>query len=249
MHSLVLLRHGESLWNLENRFTGWTDVPLTNNGILEAKNSGILLKKEGFIFDLVYTSVLKRANHTMKLCLKEMKLKKIPIIYDWRLNERHYGSLQGLNKAEVANKFGEEKVLKWRRSFDIAPPPLDFNDKRHPKFDKKYNKLNSSQIPLSECLEDTINRFMPLWIDKISKSIKSGKRVLIVAHGNSLRALVKFLDNMSNDEILSLNIPTGIPLVYNLDIKLNPISKYYLGHEEEIAKNIDKVKNQTNQIK
>ena len=247
MHKLVLLRHGESLWNLENRFTGWTDVNLTNKGKLEAKNSGELLKNEKFEFDQVYTSVLKRAVQTMDICLKEMKLIKLPTIkYEWRLNERHYGNLQGLNKYDVSKKFGKKQVLIWRRSYDIPPPPLNINDKRHPRFDKKYEKLNSKDIPLSESLKDTVNRLMPLWNNNISKSLKSGKSILIVAHGNSLRAIVKFLDKISNKDILNLNIPTGIPLIYNLDESLNSISNHYLGNEKKIAKKINKVKNQTN---
>jgi 2,3-bisphosphoglycerate-dependent phosphoglycerate mutase len=246
MHKLVLLRHGESLWNLENRFTGWTDVPLTNNGQLEAKNSGKLLKDEKIQFDQVYTSVLKRAIHTMEICLKEMKLISLPIKYEWRLNERHYGSLQGLNKSDVSKKFGEKQVLIWRRSYNISPPPLNINDERHPRFDKKYEKLDSKDMPPSESLKDTVNRFMPLWNNYISKCIKSGKNVLIVAHGNSLRALVKYLDGISENEIINLNIPTGIPLVYNLDESLNPISNHYLGNQKEIAKKINGVKNQTN---
>lgn len=246
MYKLVLLRHGESLWNLENRFTGWTDVPLTNKGKLEAKISGKLLKNEKIEFDQVYTSVLKRAIHTMEICLKEMNLTSLPTKYEWRLNERHYGDLQGLNKYEISKKFGKKQVLAWRRSYDIPPPPLNINDKRHPRFDQKYEKLNSIDIPLSECLGDTVNRIMPLWNKSISKCIKSGKNVLIVAHGNSLRALIKYIGKISNKDILNFNIPTGIPLICSLDKSLNSISNRYLGNQKEIANKINDVKNQTN---
>jgi len=235
---LVLLRHGESQWNLENRFTGWTDVPLTEKGETEAKSSGKLLKYKGFTFDLVYTSVLKRANKTMNICLNEMRLKDIPIEYDWRLNERHYGALQGLNKLETAKKYGDEKVLIWRRSYNIPPPPLQLDDDRHPRFDDQYRKLDPSELPVCESLKDTVNRFLPLWYKSIAPSIKSGKKVLIVAHGNSLRALVKYVDNISDEEIVTLNIPTGVPLVYELDDALNSIKHYYLGDEKNIAKKI-----------
>ena len=233
---LVLLRHGESQWNLENRFTGWTIVELTENGIVEAKSAGQILKDDGYSFELVYTSVLNRAIQTMDLCLAEMNLADVPIKYNWRLNERHYGALQGLNKAETAQKYGDEKVLIWRRSYDIPPPPLDLDDERHPRIDNRYKNLNLSILPASECLKDTVNRFLPLWHEKIELNIKSGKKILIVAHGNSLRALVKYLDKISDEEIVGLNIPTGVPLVYELDDKLNPIKHYYLGDKKEIAK-------------
>jgi len=236
LYKLVLLRHGESEWNMENRFTGWTDINLTANGIIEAKSAGKILKNDGYIFDLVYTSVLRRAIDTMDLCLKAMKINNIPIEYDWRLNERHYGALQGLNKAETAKKYGDNQVLIWRRSYDTPPPTLDLNDKRHPRFDKKFSDLDPSVLPSSECLKDTVDRFLPLWHQKIELDVKTGKKILIVAHGNSLRALVKYLDNISDEDIITLNIPTGVPLVYELDKKLNPIRNYYLGDQEEIIK-------------
>jgi len=233
---LVLLRHGESKWNLENRFTGWTDVGLTDKGKAEAKSSGELLMEEGFKFDLVYTSVLKRATLTMDICLNEMNIINAPIIYDWRLNERHYGALQGLNKAETAEKYGDEQVLIWRRSYSTPPPPLDIYDERHPRLDDRYKDLTPSQLPASECLKDTVDRFLPFWHETIAPSVQSGEKVLIVAHGNSLRALVKYLDKITDEEIVGLNIPTGVPLVYELDSDLKPIKHYYLGDPEAIAK-------------
>ena len=244
MYKLVLLRHGESKWNAENRFTGWTDIHLTKKGINEAKLSGKLLKNHGFKFNHVYTSFLKRAFDSMKLCLSEINYNKITIEKDWRLNERHYGNLQGLKKNETAKKYGEKKVLLWRRSYDIPPPPLSLEDKRHPRFDKLYSNLDPLILPDSESLKDTINRFMPLWHDNISKNIKLGKSILIVAHGNSLRALVKYLDNISNKSILNLNIPTGIPLVYELDKWLNPTLHYYLGDQELINEKSAKITDQ-----
>ncbi len=236
MHKLVLLRHGESQWNLENRFTGWTDVDLTSKGETEAKSSGKLLQDGGYEFDVIHTSVLTRAIRTMEICLDEMVVTDIPIIYNWRLNERHYGALQGLNKAETAQKYGEEQVHTWRRSYDTPPPELDMDDERHPRFDKRYNDLEPEDLPASECLKDTVDRFLPYWHDQIAPDIKSGKKVFIVAHGNSLRALVKYLDNISDEEIVSLNIPTGVPLVYELDDDLSPSIHYYLGDPDEIAK-------------
>ena len=233
---LVLLRHGESKWNLENRFTGWTDVGLTDKGMDEAKSSGELLMEERFQFDLVYTSVLKRATLTMDICLNEMNIINVPIIYDWRLNERHYGALQGLNKTETAEKYGDEQVLIWRRSYSTPPPPLDIDDERHPRFDDRYGDLNENELPASECLKDTVDRFLPYWHETIAPSIQSGKKVLIVAHGNSLRALVKYLDDISDKEIVGLNIPTGVPLVYELDDQLSPMKHYYLGDQDAIAK-------------
>ena len=227
INKLVLLRHGESMWNMENKFTGWTDVDLSKNGISEAKNAGALLKKNSFSFDLVYTSCLKRANTTMDICLNEMCLLNIETIYDWRLNERHYGALQGLNKSETAKKFGDEQVFIWRRSYDTPPPPLKLNDKRHPLNDPKYNNVRSS-LPNSESLKDTYNRLFPLFTKKILKQVKLGRKILIVAHGNSLRAVVKYLDKIPDDEIVNLNIPTGQPLVYELDVNLSPIKNYYL---------------------
>jgi 2,3-bisphosphoglycerate-dependent phosphoglycerate mutase len=236
LKKLVLLRHGESQWNLENRFTGWTDVDLTEKGELEARLSGQLLKKEGFIFDVIHTSVLKRAIRTMNICLDEMGVENIPTYYNWRLNERHYGALQGLNKAETAAQYGDEQVHVWRRSYTTPPPKLDLNDERHPRYDERYANLAPDDLPASECLKDTVDRFLPYWHNIIKPNIDSGKRVLIVAHGNSLRALVKYLDQTSDQEIVNLNIPTGVPLVYELDRKLNPIRNYYLGDQEAIAK-------------
>ena len=236
MFKLVLLRHGESQWNLENRFTGWTDVGLTPKGEAEAKSSGVILKNDGFEFDIIHTSVLARAIDTMNICLEEMGIAEIPIIYNWRLNERHYGALQGLNKAETAEKYGEEHVHIWRRSYTTPPPQLDLDDKRHPRFDERYKNLTPEELPASECLKDTVERFLPYWHSQISLDIKSGKRVLIVAHGNSLRALVKYLDTVSDEDIVNLNIPTGVPLVYELDEDLKPIKHYYLGDQEAIAK-------------
>ncbi|MBT4435391.1 2,3-diphosphoglycerate-dependent phosphoglycerate mutase [bacterium] len=236
MHKLVLLRHGESQWNLENRFTGWTDVGLTLKGKNEAKASGKILKTNNFKFDRVYISLLKRARDTMELCLKEMSLKNINIQSSWRLNERHYGDLQGLNKLQTAKKYGDEQVKIWRRSYEIAPPPLNIEDKRHPRFNDKYQNLKSSDIPNSESLKDTVKRVMPLWNKSIGPNIQLNKKVLIVAHGNSLRALVKYLDSLTDKEIVKINIPTGIPLVYLLDTKLKPIRNYYIGDEKEINK-------------
>lgn len=236
MKKLVLLRHGQSQWNLENRFTGWKDVDLTEKGESEARESGKLLKKNGFTFDIVHTSVLKRATRTMEICLSVMGLEKIPIQFNWRLNERHYGALQGLNKAETAAKYGDEQVHVWRRSYTTPPPKLDLNDERHPRYDERYANLAPDDLPASECLKDTVDRFLPYWHNIIKPDIDSGKRVLIVAHGNSLRALVKYLDQTSDQEIVNLNIPTGVPLVYELDRKLNPIRNYYLGDQEAIAK-------------
>ena len=236
MHKLVLLRHGESQWNLENRFTGWTDVDLSEKGIKEATSSGKILKEIGFDFDMVYSSVLLRANRTMDICLEEMNISDIPIEYNWRLNERHYGALQGLNKAQTAQKYGDEQVLTWRRSYNTPPPPLELDDNRHPRFDDRYGDLTENELPASECLKDTVDRFLPYWHESIAPSIRSGKKILIVAHGNSLRALVKYIDNISDEEIVGLNIPTGVPLVFELDGQLNPIKHYYLGDQHEIAK-------------
>lgn len=244
MYKVVLLRHGESTWNKENRFTGWTDVDLSERGISEAKKSGKVLLESGYVFDIAYTSVLKRAIRTLWLALDEMDLMWIPVINSWRLNERHYGALQGLNKSEMAEKYGEKQVLIWRRSYDIRPPALEKSDERYPGFDPRYKDLNEKELPQSECLKDTVDRFLPYWHDTIAPAIKSGKKVLIAAHGNSLRALVKYLDNVSEEEIVSLNIPTGIPLVYELDKELKPIRHYYLGDKEEIEKAIKSVANQ-----
>lgn len=244
MKKLVLLRHGESTWNKENRFTGWTDVDLSQKGIEEAHKAGQALKKEGFIFDIAYTSVLKRAVHTLWITLDEMDLAWIPVINNWRLNERHYGALQGLNKSEMAQKYGEEQVLIWRRSYDIRPPALEKTDPRYPGNDPRYKDLDKKDIPTTECLKDTVARFLPCWHKQIAPTVKSGKRVLIAAHGNSLRALVKYLDNVSDKDIVGLNIPTGLPLVYELDDKLKPIKSYYLGDPEEVKKAMEAVANQ-----
>lgn len=235
MYKVVLLRHGESVWNKENRFTGWTDVDLTQQGIEEARNAGKILKEEGYDFDIAYTSVLKRALRTLWLCLEEMDRLWIPVEKNWRLNERHYGALQGLNKAETAEKHGEEQVLIWRRSYDIAPPELEKTDERYPGNDPAYRDVDEPDIPTTESLKLTVDRFLPYWFDTIAPAIKSGERVLIAAHGNSLRALVKYLDQMSEEAIIKLNIPTGVPLVYELDEDLKPIRHYYLGDQEEIA--------------
>ena len=241
---LVLLRHGESKWNLENKFTGWTDVELTEKGEAEAKNAGELINNENINIDLVFTSVLKRAINTMNICLSNMDHNNPQIFQDWRLNERHYGSLQGLNKSETAEKYGDDQVLIWRRSYDIKPPELDQDDDRHPRFDKKYENLDSNSLPSSECLKDTVERFLPYWEETISPNVKNGKKVMIVAHGNSLRALVKHLDKISDDKILGLNIPTGTPLVYELDEDLNPLKSYYLGNQDEINEKINSVASQ-----
>ena len=244
MYKLVLLRHGESTWNKENRFTGWTDVDLSEKGIQEAKKSGQVLKKEGFVFDVAYTSVLKRAIRTLWLCLSEMDLMWIPIHNSWKLNERHYGGLQGLNKSETAAKFGEDQVLIWRRSYDIPPPKLEKSDPRYPGKDPRYKDLSEKELPLTECLKDTVERFLPYWHETIAPVVKSGKKVIIAAHGNSLRALVKYLDDVSDEEIVSLNIPTGMPLVYELDKNLKPIKHYYLGDPEEVKKAMEAVASQ-----
>ncbi|MBV8052753.1 MAG: 2,3-diphosphoglycerate-dependent phosphoglycerate mutase [Acidobacteriaceae bacterium] len=236
MHKVVLLRHGESTWNLENRFTGWTDVDLSERGTAEAHRAGRLLKAEGYIFDVAFTSVLKRAIRTLWIALDEMDLMWIPVHNSWRLNERHYGALQGLNKAETAAKYGDAQVKIWRRSYDIQPPPLTKDDPRWPGRDPRYRDLAQQDIPFTECLKDTVARFLPYWHDVVAPAIKSGQRVIIAAHGNSLRALVKYLDDISEGEIVELNIPTGVPLVYELDADLKPIKHYYLGDPEEIRK-------------
>ena len=233
MHRIVLLRHGESAWNMENRFTGWTDVDLTQRGVEEAKRAGEMLKAGGFGFDCAYTSVLKRAIKTLWFALETMDLMWIPVHHSWRLNERHYGALQGLNKAETAAKFGEEQVLQWRRSYDVPPPALERSDPRHAGGDPRYADLAESELPLTECLKDTVARFVPYWSRTIAPEVRRGKRVILVAHGNSLRALVKYLDGIGDKEILDLNIPTGIPLVYELDSELQPVRHYYLGDPAE----------------
>lgn len=244
MYKLVLLRHGESQWNKENRFTGWTDVDLSEKGVAEAKKAGELLKAEGFVFDIAHTSVLKRAIRTLWLALEGLDQCWLPVRNSWRLNERHYGALQGLNKAETAEKFGQEQVLVWRRSYDTPPPALEATDERYPGHDPRYADLTEDELPLTECLKDTVARFLPLWHETIAPDIKAGKKVIIAAHGNSLRALVKYLDNISDEEIVGLNIPTGVPLVYELDEDLKPIRHYYLGDPDEIAKAAQAVANQ-----
>jgi len=233
MHRIVLLRHGESVWNMENRFTGWTDVDLTQRGVDEAKRAGEAMKQAGFVFDSAYTSVLKRAIKTLWLALESMDLMWIPVHQSWRLNERHYGALQGLNKAETATKFGDKQVLIWRRSYDMPPPALDRGDPRDSRGDPRYAGIAESEVPLTECLKDTVARFLPYWNETIAPAVRAGRKVLIVAHGNSLRALVKYLDGMSDDKIVELNIPTGLPLVYELDSKLRPLRHYYLGDAAE----------------
>ena len=236
MYKLVLIRHGESTWNLDNRFTGWTDVDLTPTGIEQAKNAGQLLKAEGYEFDVAYTSVLKRATRTLWHVLDEMDRTWLPVVNSWRLNERHYGALQGLDKAETAKKYGNEQVLVWRRSYDTPPPALEANDPRCERGDLRYAKLQPDQIPLTECLKDTVARVIPFWNEALAPAIKAGKKVVVAAHGNSIRALIKYLDNISDDDIVGLNIPNGIPLVYELDDNLKPIRHYYLGDAEAAAK-------------
>lgn len=244
MHKVVLLRHGESTWNRENRFTGWTDVDLSEKGLGEARKAGQVLKEQGFAFDVAYTSVLKRAIRTLWNALDEMDLMWIPIHHSWRLNERHYGALQGLNKAETAAQYGDDQVKIWRRSYDIPPPALTSDDPRYPGSDPRYQNLDAQDIPLTECLKDTVDRFLPYWHSTIAPAIQSGQQVIIAAHGNSLRALVKYLDTISNEEIVELNIPTGIPLVYELHDDLTPIRNYYLGDAEEIRKAAEAVARQ-----
>jgi 2,3-bisphosphoglycerate-dependent phosphoglycerate mutase len=244
MYKVVLIRHGESQWNKENRFTGWHDVDLSEKGLEEANAAGNLLKEEGYTFDLAFTSTLKRAIRTLWITLDNMDLMWIPVIRNWRLNERHYGALQGLNKAETAEKHGEDQVLIWRRSYDIPPPELEKDDERYPGNDPRYKDLTEDELPLTECLKDTVERVLPAWNDQIAPEIKAGKKVIIAAHGNSLRALVKYLDNISDEDILKLNIPTGIPLVYELDEDLKPIKHYYLGDQDAIAAKQAAVANQ-----
>ena len=245
MIKLVLLRHGESTWNKANKFTGWTDVGLSKKGIEEAKEAGKILKKRGYKFDLAYTSVLKRATKTLDLALKELGI-KIPVKYSWRLNERHYGALQGLNKAKTSEKIGHEQVHIWRRSYDVRPPPLTKKDKRWPGNDPLYKDVPKKYLPFTECLKDTVNRVLPYWKKEIIPNLKKGKKIIISAHGNSLRALVKYLDKIPDKDISNLNIPTGIPLIYEFDSKLKPIKHYYLGDKKKINVAINKVKNQAN---
>ena len=236
MFKLVLLRHGESQWNLDNRFTGWTDVDLTDNGRREAKAAGELLLREGYGFDIAYTSVLRRAIRTLWITLDTMDLMWLPVVHSWRLNERHYGALQGLNKAETAARFGEQQVLTWRRAYAVAPDPLTQDDPRWAGRDPRYKHLAPSDIPATECLRDTVARVLPFWKDSIAPAIQRGRRVIVAAHGNSLRALIKYLDGISDDDIVGLNIPTARPLVYELDDQLRPLRHYYLGDAEEIAR-------------
>jgi 2,3-bisphosphoglycerate-dependent phosphoglycerate mutase len=244
MYKLVFVRHGQSTWNLENRFTGWTDVDLTDLGRGEARDAGRLLHVGGYDFDVAYTSVLKRAIKTLNLIQEEMDLEWLPVVRAWQLNERHYGSLQGLNKAEMAEKFGEAQVKLWRRSYDVPPPALELTDDRHPKFDRRYASLTPEQLPATESLKITLERVLPYWHFTLTPEIRLGKRLLIVAHGNSIRALVKYLDGISDSEITELNIPTGLPLVYELDGDLKPIQHYYLGNPEEAVKKAAAVANQ-----
>jgi 2,3-bisphosphoglycerate-dependent phosphoglycerate mutase len=236
MHKLVLIRHGESTWNLENRFTGWTDVPLTATGVLQAQQAGQLLKDAGYDFDVAYTSVLKRAVWTLWHALDTMDRTWLPVKNDWRLNERHYGALQGLNKADMAEKFGAEQVLIWRRSYNTPPPALQPDDPRSERDDPRYAKLRPEQIPLTECLKDTVARVLPFWSERIAPALLSGQRIVISAHGNSIRALVKYLDGIADDDIVGLNIPNGIPLVYELDAQLKSVKSYYLGDAEAAAR-------------
>ena len=243
MPTLVLLRHGESAWNRENRFTGWTDVELTERGVAEARRAGQQLGQEGLLFDIAYTSVLKRAIRTLWIVLDELDQMWIPVHRSWRLNERHYGALQGLNKAETARKYGDQQVLEWRRSYDTPPPTLDSSDERFPGSDPRYADLDSRDIPHTECLKDTIARFLPYWHETMAPEVRAGKRVIIAAHGNSLRALVKYLDDVSDEDIVSLNIPTGVPLVYELDDSLKPVRSRYLGDADEVQKAMQSVAN------
>ncbi len=236
MYKLVLIRHGESTWNLENRFTGWTDVDLTPTGVNQAINAGKLLKAEGYDFDVAYTSVLKRATRTLWHTLDEMDRTWLPVVHSWRLNERHYGALQGLNKAETAKKYGDAQVLAWRRSYDVPPPALDAGDPRSERGDRRYAKLTPAQVPLTECLKDTVARVLPFWEEAMAPAIKAGKRIVVAAHGNSIRALVMYLDKIAEADIVGLNIPNGIPLVYELDADLKPIRHYYLGDTDAVAK-------------
>ena len=244
MKKMILLRHGESVWNKENRFTGWTDVDLSDKGVEEARKAGELMRDAGFVFDLAHTSVLKRAIRTLWLALEQLDLMWIPVLPSWRLNERHYGALQGLNKAETAAKFGDEQVLAWRRSYDVAPPALKPDDARYPGSDPRYRGLAPNQMPLTECLKDTVSRVLPYWNQSIVPDLRSGKRILIAAHGNSLRALVKYLDKVSDQDIVGLNIPTGVPLVYELDDALKPVRHYYLGDPAEVEQALQAVANQ-----
>jgi len=241
MYKLVLLRHGESIWNKENRFTGWTDVDLSEQGLREAREAGQLLKQSGFTFDVAFTSVLKRAIRTLWIALDQMDLMWLPVHNSWRLNERHYGALQGLNKAEMATRFGDEQILIWRRSYDVRPPALETSDERWPGHDPRYRNLKPDELPVTECLKDTVARFVPYWTGTVAPAVKSGARVVMAAHGNSIRALIKYLDNVSDQDIVGLNIPTGTPLVYELDAELKPLRHFYLGDQDKIAAAVDAV--------
>tara|TARA_Y100000741_G_scaffold273344_1_gene213443 strand:- start:2066 stop:2821 length:756 start_codon:yes stop_codon:yes gene_type:complete len=243
-YKLILLRHGESKWNLENRFTGWTDVDLTENGEKEAKRAGVLILDNKLKIDIVYVSYLKRAIRTSKICLKQLKIRNLALNMDWRLNERHYGNLQGLNKTETSKKYGEDQVRIWRRSYDTPPPEMNQNDKRHPKYDPLYKNVDPKSLPNSESLKDTLNRVKPLWLRKIFPQIKDGKSIMIVAHGNSLRAIVKMLKNMSNNDIIKLNIPTGMPYIFEFSNEFDILNDYYLGDEDEISKKTNLIANQ-----
>ncbi|HUV16572.1 MAG TPA: 2,3-diphosphoglycerate-dependent phosphoglycerate mutase [Pelolinea sp.] len=244
MYKVVLIRHGESIWNKENLFTGWTDVDLSEKGVEEAHTAAKLLKEGGYTFDIAFTSVLKRAIRTLWIVLEDMDLMWIPVVRSWRLNERMYGDLQGLNKAQTAEKFGEEQVHVWRRSYDVPPPPLSRDDDRYPGKDRRYAHMPTDEIPVTECLKNTVDRFLPYWVDEIVPVIKEGKKVVVAAHGNSLRALVKYLDHISEEEIPGLNIPTGVPLVYELNEDMHPIKHYYLGDQAAVEAAINAVKNQ-----
>ena len=244
MMKLVLLRHGESDWNKENRFTGWTDVDLSAKGREEAREAGEVMRAEGLTFDVAYTSVLKRAIRTLSIAMDEMDLMWVPVYRSWRLNERHYGALQGLNKSETAAQFGEEQVKIWRRSYDIPPPPLEPSDERYPGHDPRYRSLSPEELPLTECLKDTVARFLPYWEQTIAPDVRGGKKVLIAAHGNSLRALIKYLDGIPEDAIINLNVPTGMPLVYELDENLKPMKNYYLGDPEKVKAAMEAVASQ-----
>jgi 2,3-bisphosphoglycerate-dependent phosphoglycerate mutase len=245
MKTIVLLRHGESVWNRENRFTGWTDVPLSDKGVQEAREAGRLLREGGYAFDIAYTSVLKRAIKTLWIVLEEMDLMWIPVVGNWRLNERHYGALQGLNKSEAAKELGEEQVKLWRRSFDVPPPALKKDDARHPCHDPKYASFHPEDLPSTECLKDTIARFLPYAQENISPAIRSGKRVLLVAHGNTLRGLIKYAEKISDKDIAELNIPTAIPMVYEVEDNMKPIRRYYLGDQESVKKAAEAVADQS----
>lgn len=244
MIKMVLVRHGASVWNVKNIFSGWTDVDMSPKGYKQASRAGKILQEKGYAFDIAYTSVLKRAIRTLWIILDELDLMWLPVYRSWRLNERHYGALQGLNKAETAKKMGEEQVFKWRRSYNVAPPPLESSDPRHPAHDPRYAGLNEAEIPASESLEDTVKRVLPYWNEVLAPAIKSGKRIIITSHGNSIRALVKYLDNIGDDEITALNIPTGVPLVYELDDDLKPLRHYYLADPAEVKKEINEDANQ-----